>query len=154
MAMNERGEKPDDLHGFAVVEEAAPEDASGDVVGQDDLRFDRSGGNSRRRKGRKGRKGGSGKAAVAAISPNPLRAKLRAGNPRAEETAAAEPPQAARWAEPQTPILMVGRFGWMWAVALATWAAGCGPGPVAVDSAEVIRRMAVGGYGAAVVHGG
>ena len=32
---------------------------------------------------------------------------------------------------------MVGRFGWMWAVALATWVAGCGPGPVAVDSAEV-----------------
>ena len=38
MAMNGAG-KPDDLHGFAVVEEAAPEDALfGDVVGQDDLR--------------------------------------------------------------------------------------------------------------------
>ena len=32
---------------------------------------------------------------------------------------------------------MAGRFGWMWAVALVTWAAGCGPGPVAVDSAKV-----------------
>lgn len=61
MAMNERGEKPDDLLGFAVVEESAPEDALfGDVVGQDDLkRFDQPGGGGRRRKGRKGRKGGS-----------------------------------------------------------------------------------------------
>lgn len=57
MAMNERGEKPDDLTGYAVQVEAAPEDALfGDVVGQDDLnRFDRASG--RRRKGRKG--GGS-----------------------------------------------------------------------------------------------
>ena len=37
----------------------------------------------------------------------------------------------------------------MWAVALVMVAAGCGPGPVAVDSAKVIRRMAVGGYSAA-----
>ena len=63
MAMNERGEKPDDLHGFAVVEEAAPEDALfGDVVGQDDLkRFDRAGGGRRRRKGRKRGSGGDQK---------------------------------------------------------------------------------------------
>ena len=54
MAMNERGEKPDDLTGYAVQAEAAPEDALfGDVVGQDDLnRFDSPSG--RRRKGRKG----------------------------------------------------------------------------------------------------
>ena len=51
--MNERGERPDDLTGFAVKVEAAPEDALfGDVVGQDDLkRFDRPSG--RRRQGRK-----------------------------------------------------------------------------------------------------
>lgn len=73
MAMNERGEKPDDLTGYAVQAEAAPEDALfGDVVGQDDLnRFDSSSG--RRRKGRKGgsrrrgqnsgRKGGDAPAA-------------------------------------------------------------------------------------------
>lgn len=73
MAMNERGEKPDDLTGYAVQAEAAPEDALfGDVVGQDDLnRFDSPSG--RRRKGRKGgsrrrgqnsgRKGGDAPAA-------------------------------------------------------------------------------------------
>ena len=73
MAMNERGEKPDDLTGYAVQAEAAPEDALfGDVVGQDDLnRFDPPSG--RRRKGRKGgsrrrgqnsgRKGGDAPAA-------------------------------------------------------------------------------------------
>jgi hypothetical protein len=59
MAMNDRGEKPDDLKGFAVQEVAAPEDALfGDVVGQDDLkRFDRPSGNRRpnKRKGRKGK---------------------------------------------------------------------------------------------------
>ena len=59
MAMNARGEKPDDLTGFAVQVEAAPEDALfGDVVGQDDLnRFDKPTGR-RRKKGR--RKGGQG----------------------------------------------------------------------------------------------
>jgi cell fate regulator YaaT (PSP1 superfamily) len=62
MAMNDRGEKPDDLKGFAVQEVAAPEDALfGDVVGQDDLkRFDKPSGNRRsnRRKGRNGQSGG------------------------------------------------------------------------------------------------
>jgi len=55
MEMNARGEKPDDLQGYAIVEEAAPEDALyGDVVGQDDVgRFDTSG--RRRSKGKGGR---------------------------------------------------------------------------------------------------
>lgn len=46
ISMNERGERPDDLTGFAVQVEAAPEDALfGDVVGQDDLkRFDKPSG--------------------------------------------------------------------------------------------------------------
>lgn len=63
VAMNERGEKPDDLLVFAVEEVAAPEDALfGDVVGQDDLkRFDKPSG-QRRRKNRKGSKGRSGGA--------------------------------------------------------------------------------------------
>jgi hypothetical protein len=60
MEMNAKGEKPDDLQGYAVVEEAAPEDALyGDVVGQDDVkRFDstvRSGKGGRNRNRRKGR---------------------------------------------------------------------------------------------------
>lgn len=58
MEMNARGEKPDDLQGYAIAEKAAPEDALyGDVVGQDDVsRFD---GNSGSRRGR--RKGGRGR---------------------------------------------------------------------------------------------
>ncbi len=59
MEMNARGEKPDDLQKFAILEEAAPEDALyGDVVGQDDLnRFDNKGG-QRRKSGRgRGKKG-------------------------------------------------------------------------------------------------
>ena len=65
MEMNARGEKPDDLQGYAIEEEAAPEDALyGDVVGQDDVgRFDSSG--RRRRKGGRGRnrrKAGAGQA--------------------------------------------------------------------------------------------
>lgn len=73
MEMNAKGEKPDDLQGYAIVEEAAPEDALyGDVVGQDDVgRFDTSG--RRRSKGKGGRRrnrssGGSvsGQSATAA----------------------------------------------------------------------------------------
>ena len=37
MAMNERGEKPDDLTGYAVQAEATEDALFGDVVGQDDL---------------------------------------------------------------------------------------------------------------------
>jgi len=59
MEMNARGEKPDDLQKFAILEEAAPEDALyGDVVGQDDVnRFDNKG--RQRSKGGRGRKGPS-----------------------------------------------------------------------------------------------
>ena len=55
MEMNARGEKPDDLQGYAIAEEAAPEDALyGDVVGQDDVgRFDSQGRNRGRGRGRK-----------------------------------------------------------------------------------------------------
>lgn len=63
MEMNARGEKPDDLQGYAIAEEAAPEDALyGDVVGQDDVgRFDSQGRNRGRGRGRKrGRSKGGG----------------------------------------------------------------------------------------------
>ena len=55
MEMNARGEKPDDLQGYAIAEEAAPEDALyGDVVGQDDVgRFDSQGRSRGRGRGRK-----------------------------------------------------------------------------------------------------
>ena len=70
MEMNARGEKPDDLQGYAIAEEAAPEDALyGDVVGQDDVgRFDSQGRNRSRGRGRKrGRsKGGATNQAQAA----------------------------------------------------------------------------------------
>ncbi len=70
MEMNARGEKPDDLQGYAIAEEAAPEDALyGDVVGQDDVgRFDSQGRNRGRGRGRKrGRsKGGATNQAQAA----------------------------------------------------------------------------------------
>ena len=61
MEMNARGEKPDDLTGYAIIEEAAPEDALyGDVVGQDDVsRFD-SGSQGGRRGGRRRRGNRSG----------------------------------------------------------------------------------------------
>ena len=81
MAMNDRGEKPDDLKGFAVQEVAAPEDALfGDVVGQDDLkRFDRPSGNRRpnKRKGRKGK----------AQSGSPVAAKQGEGGRSTSSTA-------------------------------------------------------------------
>ena len=63
MEMNARGEKPDDLQGYAIAEEAAPEDALyGDVVGQDDVgRFDSQGRSRGRGRGRKrGRSKGGG----------------------------------------------------------------------------------------------
>jgi cell fate regulator YaaT (PSP1 superfamily) len=63
MEMNDRGEKPDDLQGYAIQEEAAPEDALyGDVVGQDDVnRFDGRGGG--RKGGRRRSKGQGGNQA-------------------------------------------------------------------------------------------
>ena len=62
MAMNARGEKPEDLKGFAVQVEAAPEDALfGDVVGQDEVnRFDKPSGRRRKKGRRKGGQGGQG----------------------------------------------------------------------------------------------
>lgn len=70
MDMNARGEKPDDLKGYAIEEAAAPEDALyGDVVGQDDVsRFD--GGGRGRRNNRRGRSGRQGKPS----SPQPAEA--------------------------------------------------------------------------------
>lgn len=97
MAMNDRGEKPDDLKGFAVQEVAAPEDALfGDVVGQDDLkRFDQPSG-QRRRKNRSGHKkggnskgpqggnsGGQGPSANSGKRRNKRRKPNKGGGPKA-----------------------------------------------------------------------
>lgn len=93
MEMNAKGEKPDDLQGYAIVAEAAPEDALyGDVVGQDDVsRFDSSG--RQRRKGGRGRsrsqRGGakpSGTTAPEGASQGRRRKKRRKGRGNGNST--------------------------------------------------------------------
>ena len=80
MEMNARGEKPDDLQGYAIEVEAAPEDALyGDVVGQDDVgRFDSTG--RRRRKG--GRRRNRGTAGPAQAGGDPPRSGAQGGGKR------------------------------------------------------------------------